>query len=355
VEFVGQANSLLAKVIQASQNAAEVGDYFLDRIEVDKARRLINLTFNLVELFSQEPDWGRVKRGLHHILTPGYNAKLHASWNGWVDSRVAKHWLKPLYDALWNNRQLVFNETMKNMGRYLAQEFAEEGGTELVTWLAEKLIAGADNPFSDYLGRSAVALGLSYQSELLREREELINLLNTYFITEEKEILYKADIKSRGEANEQIVSQLLELHNFMWANYEKVLEDESKWWKFMYPMFVKWIIVGAAMLAFDGPGYYVASLGMSGILTLYDFVKDTRAIAKDEAMYARALDFFMEGVSHTYKDIGLNTVGALNLIRFGDTPQIAEGEVTVSGLKSFGHYRLWPSIWWAEEDSQIEL
>ncbi len=110
VNFVTANRQYLQNVSQAASDVSTVGDYFLDRLDSDKVRRVVHIGFNSLDLLTAGISWSRVGRGLNHITTPGYEAARHASWRGWVDSRVTKHWYKPLYDAFHNNRELLFNE-----------------------------------------------------------------------------------------------------------------------------------------------------------------------------------------------------------------------------------------------------
>ncbi len=114
-------------------------------------------------------------------------------------------------------------------------------------------------------------------------------------------------------------------------------------------------MVGGATLAWDGPGFYVASAGSTAVETIYYAVQDTRALAHGQKMLDQSLRFLNGRTSATYSQIALNTVGAFNLIRASDPPQIAEGSVNDIDMYSLGHYRLWPHFWCAEESSHVEL
>ena len=359
VNFITANRQYLQNVSQAASDVSTVGDYFLDKLDSDKVRRVVNVGFNSLDLLTAGISWARVGRGLNHIVTPAYEAARHASWRGWMegwDAPINKHWYKPLYDALHNNRELLFDEMAQAGLKYYAKEAGIEGGKVLITdWMIRTLVPGPGTPIGDRWGTPAVQLGDSYRSELLREQDELLARLSVMPLTPDQIAAYRADMLARQQANAQIVAQLGSHRDLLWHSYQKAVADERKWWKFWGPLLLKWGVVGACTLAWDGPGYYIASIGTAGVSTIYDAVQDTRAIKHDEKMLDQSLRFLNGRVSLSYILVSQNTVGALNLIRAGDTPQIAGGNVSVQAMKSFGHYRIWPSLWWAEERSQVEL
>jgi len=368
VNFVTANRQYLQNVSQAARDVSIVGDYFLDKLESDKIRRVVNIGFNSLDLLTTGINWARVGRGLNYIVQPGYKAHLHASWRGWVDSRIAKHWYKPLYDALHNNRKLLFKEIALAGLKYYAKEALTEaiteGSKELIReWMVRTLVPGTGTPISDGWGIPAVQLGDSYQSELLREQNELLARLSVIPLTPEQVAAYRADMLARQQANAQIAAQLGIHRDLLWHSYQKAVADERNWWKFWGPLLLKWGVVGACTLAWDGPGYYIASVGTAAVSTIYDAVQDTLAINHDQKMLDQSLRFLNGGVSTAYILISQNTVGALNLIRAGDTPQIAGGNVSVQAMKSFGEYYIWfkpypdpvPDLVWVEKGSQLEL
>lgn len=356
VSFVTANRQHVQNASQAASDISIVGDYFLDKLDSDKVRRVVNIGFNSLDLLTAGVSWARVGRGLNHIATPGYEAARRASWRGWVDDRIAKHWYKPLYDSLHNNREVLFERIALAGLKYYAKEAFIEAGQDLIKdWLIREFVPGPDTPIRNSLGIPAVHLGDRYRSELLREQNELLASLSVMPLTPERIAEYRADMLARQQANAYIVDQLGSHRDLLWRSYQKAVADERNWWKFWGPLLLKWGVVGAATLAWDGPGFYIASIGTAGVSTIYDVVQDTRAIRDDEKMLDQSLRFLNGRVSTTYILVSQNTVGALNLIRAGETPQIAGGNVSVQAMKSFGHYRIWPSLWWAEERSQVEL
>lgn len=356
VNFVTANRQQLQNVSQYARDVSTVGDYFLDKLDSDKVQRVVHIVFNSLDLLTRGISWARVGRGLNHITTPGYEAALKASWRGWVNDRVTKHWYKPLYDALHNNRKLLFDEIAQAGLKYYAKEAGVKAAKgPMIDWMIRTLTSGPDTPVADKWGVPAVQLGESYQSELLREQNELLARLSVMPLTPDQIAAYRADMLARQQANAQIVAQLGSHRDLLWHNYQKAVEDERKWWKFLGPLLLKWVVVGGATLAWDGPGFYIASIATAGVSTIYDAVQDTRAIKHDQKMLDQSLRFLNGRVSTSYILVSQNTVGALNLIRAGDTPQIAGGNVSVQAMKSFGHYRMWPRLWWAEERSQVEL
>jgi len=353
--FVTASRSQVQDVSQYASDVSTVGDYFLDKLDSDAVELVVDLAFNSYDLLTAGVSWARVGRGLEHIRTPGYEAAVHASWRGWADDTAAKHWLKPLYDAIRNDRQLLFDQMAKAGMRYYGQQIGLETAQEFSTWLSLHLLPGPGTPFNDYLGEPAVQLGDSYQSELLREQDDLLALLAFQDLTPEQIAAYRDDMRARRQAHEQMVNQLVDHRNLLWHSYEKAVEDDSQWWMFWGPLLLKWGVVGGATLLWDGPGFYVASIGTAAVSTIYDAAKDVRALEHDEKMLDQSLRFMNGRVSDAYIEVTHNTVGALNLIRSGDSPKIAGGNASVTAMKSFGHYRLWPGLWWAEESSQLEL
>jgi hypothetical protein len=355
VDFVTASWGQVEDISQASSDVSTVGDYFLDKLESDAVELVVDLAFNSFDLLTSGISWARVGRGLNHIRTPGYEAALHASWRGWADDTVSKHWFKPLYDAIKNDHKLLFDKTAKSMMRYYGKRLGLETAQEFATWLGPHLLPGPGTPFYDYLGAPATQLGDGYQSELLREQDDLLALLAIKDLTPQQIAAYRDDMLARQQAHQQMVTQLGGHRDLLWHSYEKAAADEGKWWKFWGPLLLKWVVIGGATLAFDGPGFYVASVGTAAVSTIYDAAKDTRALKHDEKMLDQSLRFLIGRVSDAYMEVSHNTVSALNLIRAGDSPQIADGDVSVTAMKSFGHYRLWPELWWAEESSQLEL
>lgn len=357
VNFVTANRQYIRNVSQAASDVSTVGDYFLDKLDSDKVRRVIHIGFNSLDLLTAGISWARVGRGLNHTATPGYEAARHASWRGWVDSRVAKHWFKPVYDAFHNNREVLFQKVAKAGREYYAREAGIEIGKGPITdWMIGTLVPGPGTPIRDGWGTPAVQLGDGYQSELLREQDELLARLSGIRLTPDQIAAYRADMLAREQANEQIIAQLVRHRDLLWNSYQKARADERNWRKYWGPLLLKWVVVGACTLAWDGPGYYIASIGTSAVTTIYDVIQDTRAIEHDQKMFHQSLRFLDGRVSTSYMLVSQNTVGALNLIRAGDTPQIAGGNVGVRAMKSYGHYRFWPiDLWWAEEGSEIEL
>jgi|GEM_PF-4811727 len=354
--FVTANRQYLQNASQAANDVSEVGDYFLDKSDSDRVRLVVNFFLQSSDLLTMGISWNRVGRGLNHIATPGYEAARRASWRGWVDPRVQKHWFKPLYDALHNNRNILFEEVVQAGLKYYAREAAREiVKGPIKDWMIRTLVPGPGTPVRDNWGAPAVRLGDGYRSELLREQDELLAQLSVIQLTPDQITAYRADMLARQQAHAQIVAQLRSHRDLLWHSYQKAVAEEQNWWKFWGPILTKWAVVAACTLAWDGPGFYIASVGTGTVSIIYDAVQDIRAINHDEKMLSLSLLFLNGRISESYMLVSQNTIGALNLIRAGGTPQIAGGNVGVQAMKSFGHYRLWPNLWWAEESSQIEL
>jgi hypothetical protein len=330
---------------------------FLDKSESDVIEGVVHLVFNSTDLLIGGVSWARVGRGLNHIATPGYKAALHASWRGWVKDEVAKHWHKPIYDAIHNNRELIFREVVDSGIKYyfIKGVVGKVIRNNIIPWFLSILVPGPGTPFQDHLGNPAIQLGEGYQDELIREQNELLAQLQTLPLTPEQVAAYGADMLARQQANARIVERLAGHRDLLWHSYQKSIADESNWMKFWGPLLLKWVVIGAATLAFEGPGFYIAYLGTSAVSTIYDAVNDLRAIKHDGKMLDQSFRFLAGSVSMAYIQLSLNTVNGFNLIRAGEMPQIAGGDVRIQAMKSFGHYRLWPHLWWAEEGSQVEL
>jgi len=353
-DLVADSREQMLAVSRSAGDVAVVGDYFIDKQEVDKVERVVNVGLNTISLLGV--DWGKVGNGLEHIAEPGYKAALHASWRGWVKGPAAKHWFKPLYDALHNNRQLVFEEVTWRGLQYYAKEGGKEGTKYAAKkWLLENIVPGSGTPVQKLLGDPAVKLGNSYRDELLREQEELLADLPTLGLSSTEQEAYCEDMSARQEAHEQMVGQLLDHRDLLWDGYQDALADDAKWWKFWGPIVAKWVVIGAATLIWEGAGYYVASAGMSAVELIYDYTKDTRALEHDGKMLDQSLRYLEGRTTSVYSQVALNTVAAMNLVRADDVPEIAEGSLGAIEMKSFGHYRLWPDLWWAEKGSRLEL
>ena len=361
-EYIRSNQDHLAQVRDATTDVTIVGDYFLDKRLRGEIERIANGVFNAAELFTAGIKWSLISRGASHIATPGYKAGLNASWRGWVDDDVAKHFYKPLYDAIHNNRELVLKETLRSGIRYFGREIAEQTVKEVEKEIIELLVPGPDddpvadnNPVADNIGDELVALGDRYISELGREQDDMLAQLAVESLTEQEVESYQVDLTERTRANAMIVDAVGSQRGILWSNYEMAVEDESRWWNVWGPALAKWVVIGGATLAFDGPGFYVASLGTAAVSTVYDGVQDTRAIEHDKKMFDMSLRFLDYRSSTAYMQISQNSVNGLNVIRSDMTPLIPSGEVIVSAQQSYGHYRLWPKLFWAEESSQIVL
>jgi hypothetical protein len=339
--------------MDASTTAFEVsviGDYYLDKQTEHTVKLVVDATLGLFDM--TDVDWGRVGRGINKINNFTTKSALHASWRGWTDSAAARHWSKPIYDQIHNNRQGVWGQFVKAGLVYYAGETAQAG---LKDWMIDTLSPGFGDPVYDSFGEPAVKLGQGYRNNLLLQRDNTLQILPTLNLTPEQEAAYTADLYAREQANNQILAQLLDHRDLLRDIYQKNLEDEQSWLKFWGPLLRKWAVVGACTLAWDGAGYYVASTGYPAIETIYGLAANSRDLAHDQKMLDQSLRFLSGRLSMAYMQISLNTVGGLNLIRYGNEPQIAAAEIGDISLQSYGHYRGWPFTWWAEERSQVEI
>jgi hypothetical protein len=207
----------------------------------------------------------------------------------------------------------------------------------------------------EVLGVPMADLGQRYRAELQREQDEFLPELFTLTLSQAMIAQYRNDLELRRLANAYLVQRHTEHRNILWQSYQDVLADEANWFNFWGPLLVKWTVIGAATVFWDGPGFYLASAGTAVVSTIYDVTKDTMAITHDEKMMDQSLRFLEGRTSLLYLQASHNTVGGLNLIRAGDTPQIAGGTVQVGALRSYGSYRIWPNLWWAEQRSEIAL
>ena len=352
--FVGDSRQQLAAISDASADVADVGDYFLDKLDIDAARAVVNVGINTINLTGV--DWRLVGRGLEHILTPGYKAALHASWRGWMDVGLEKIWYKRLYDAIHNDRELLFGETTWAGLRYYARRVgitAAQG--PIKDWLLADIVPGSDTPVADLYGQGARQLAEAYRSELEREMDKLLAELPSLGLTAEEEQAYILDFQGRQQAHSQIRAQVAAQRSLLWDNYQDALADEANWAKFWNSLLAKWVTTGGATLMWDGPGYYVATATWASYDLIHDALADAQALAQDQKSLDQAMRFEAGRVPSAYEQISMNTVGALNLIRAHDIPQIADGTLGLESQSSFGHYRMFPIPCWVEESSQMEL
>jgi alpha-tubulin suppressor-like RCC1 family protein len=356
-DYITVNRQLFNHLINYSNDVSTVGDYFLNKQDPDQVERGVNTFMNAIDLIGV--NWSLVGKGLNYMMTPGYQAASHASWRGWTNGEAAaRHWLKPLYDSLSINsdRRLVFEQTTKAGLKYYAVEAGKKTAIDQIQkWLIDKLIPGKGTPIFDQFGQSAVRLGESYQRDLLREQNQMITSLPALNLTQAQEAAYQADMQARQLANQQILQQLGDQRDFLWANYVKSKADENNWFKGFDWLFFKWGVVGGATLMWDGPGFYVATTGMKVGQLIYDYVKDTQALSIDGKMLDLSLRFLSGKTSLNYQQVALNTVNGLNLIRAKDSPQIANAQLGSIQQKSFGFYREWPLLWWETDGSQIKV
>lgn len=353
--FIASNQQTIQSLSDYARDVSTVGDYFNNKLDEDKFKAWLDLGFNATDTLLPLVHWNLVGEGLEHITTPGYKAALHASWRGWTDE-ASRHWYKPLYDSIHNNRKLVFKSlAMAGIHYYVEEEAVNLSQDGLKDWAVQRLAPGQGTPFADAFGQPSASLGASYQSNLARERDELLTRLSAQPLTPAQVAAYRADLAARQQANSQLVAALGSHRDLLWANYQRARADEQNWWKPFIKVFVKWGVVGAATLIWDGPGYYIASIGTSAVQTIYEAVEDARALQQDQQMASQAYSLLTGRLSTSYDQVALNTVNGLNLIRASDTPQIASGGVSVAAMKSFGQSRWWPYPHWSEQSAQIDL
>jgi Tol biopolymer transport system component len=353
-QFVTDSRQQLLLTSGYADDVSQVGDYFLDKLHTDAVKLVINTTLNLWSLAGI--DWGLVGQSANHIITPGYQAALDASWRGWTDASVIKHWHKPLYDRIYHNGQWLFHESAQSGFKYVAKTAGIEAAKgPIKDWLVDELVPGPGTPVADLVGVSLARLGAGYQSDLSREELQLLAQLPNLNLTPAQEDAYRADMLARQQAHAQMVAQLGSHRDLLWNSYQAALANENNWWRFWGRFLLKYAVIGAATLAWDGPGFYVATAGTTTVDTIYDAVQGARALAHDQKMMDQSLRFLGSRTPHTYSQISLNTVAGLNLIHAGQPPQIADGNLDDIELHSIGHYRFWPDLWWAEERSQVQL
>lgn len=353
--FIENSQKDIGRIADGAGDVALVGDYFLDKQSNDAARFIVDAGFNAFNLVGV--NWGRVGRGLQKISAPGhYKAALHASWRYWADDKVAKHWYKRLYDKVHNNRELLFRETALAGIKYWALQFGEEiSQDQLPIWLDKWLKPGVGNPIQVVAGNPTIELGNLYQAEFEIAQDDLLAQLSSLNLTSEQVEMYALDLTARQQANFLLTKQLEQYHDILWDGYQSALSDDDSWYQGWSWTLVEWGVIAAATLAYDGPGYYVASAGMSAIDLIKDGVLDARAMNQDGKMLDQALKFLSNRTFYAYDQIAMNTRNALNLVEAGDVPEIARGQVNIQSLQSIGHYRFFISPWWAEERSQIVL
>lgn len=355
--FVEAGRQNIQSVRQNARDVAEVGDFFLDKLGPDLAKGLIDVAFEAIDMYTAGASWSRVGRGLGRIGQPGYEAGVHASWRGWTEgSEAAKHWYKPLYDALHSGRDLS-NEILFKKMTDAGMEYYGTGIVEgpLKDWLIDVLVPGLGNPYQQYLGGPAGVLADGYRSELQREQDELLARLAVQPLTPQQISAYRDDMQARQDANNRIIGQVTEHRNLLWQSYQDRKASDANWLNIWGWTLAKWVIIGACTLAWDGPGFYVSSLATAGVGMALASVNTARAFTEDQTMTDQARRFLTGRTSDAFRDVALNTVSALNLVRAGDPPQIADAQVSVNAMQSFGHYRLWPNLWWAEESSRVQL
>jgi hypothetical protein len=354
-QFIRTTNQQIEQIVSLAGDTATVGDYYIDKSAADQVQRVVNLVFNGVELITAGVSWAKVGKGIQHIATPGYQVSKYASWRGWTDSAVERHWGKALYDTWQGNREVLTKELMKAGGNYYAREAAKEGIQEFTNYAAQRLVAGPDNPVADLFGNPARQLGRGYESNLLAEKDSLITQLAVMNFNQAELDSLRNDMAARLSANQLIVNQLQEHHDLLWDQYQQSVADENNWLLRWGPVALKWAAVGVATALWDGPGFYIASLGTAALSTAIDAANDSRAIALDEKMATQALSLLNGRVSNSYIEVANNSVAGLNTIRSKSVPEIASAQLFTPYMYSYGHYRLWPGLFWMEDSSDIQF
>jgi hypothetical protein len=348
--FVEHSNAQIAALTDTGDNVATVGDYYLDKLEIDRVRAVVNVFCNSLSLLTV--DWSLVGKGVERMAVPGSKAALKASWKGWVEEPAARHWYKPLYDRIHHDRKLLYDKTLSAGLNYYAGETIKEGSKE---WLPETLSPGPGTPVADSFATPGRILGEAYQRNLAAELYAMLEELPLTMPSAQAQALYRDDLLARRSAHESIVAQMTSHRDLLWHSYLDTLADEAKWWKFWGGLLAKWAVVGAATLAFDGPGYAVASAGMGTLDLIYESVRDVRTLQHDQQLLDQSLRFFTGKMSISYQQISLNTVNALNMIRADDQSMLPEANVGILSKESYGQYRLLPLPHWSEEKSQIGI
>jgi Leucine-rich repeat (LRR) protein len=354
IEAYGAASRehLFQAAVQANQ-VSFVGDYFQDKLQADAIKLTVDTTLNLWSLFSV--NWSQVGTGVKHIASPGASAVSH-SWDGWVNDKLARHWYKPLYDRIQDHPQLLTMEWARSGIKY----YAHEAGIEALEgpikdWLIDEFSKDSNTTVRDLFGAPTLELGNYYRQELLEQELELLAILPSLDLSPAQQDAYRADMHARQEAQAQIVALMGHHRDLLWNSYTDAVIDENSWWNFWGRFLIKHAVIAGATLAWDGPGYYVATAGTAAVATIYDGVQGVRALAHDQKMIDQSMRFITNRTSQTYYQVSLNTVNGLYLIRNGTPPRTADGQLSNIEQHSIGQYRLWPSFWWAEESSRIAL
>lgn len=356
--LVESSREQILAVAAMTGQVSYVADYFLDKISEDTLSGALDVFLDLISLGSV--NWNLVGRGLNHITTFGYQAALHASWRSWADPRVTKHWYKPLYDAIYNDRRLIFDKVAWAGLKYYALEASQSATLEISKdlvgdWVHDQFVPGPGTPFWDQMGGPAIELGGGYRSELVREQNALMAQWAGLPLAATKVEAYRADMQARQEANTFLVSQLGVQRDLIRQSYEDSLADDIQWWKFWGDQLRRWATIGGAALMFDGPGFYVASVAWSSYDLIYDTMNAVNTLHRDAKMMDQAAQFLTGRSLTVYTQIALNTMAEINLIRAGDLPQIAGGDLVMETMRSYGMLFEEPLTFWAEERSELVL
>lgn len=323
----------LGRVNDSAQEIAEDGDFFRGAIDADKARRAINVAFNMTTVINGVSDTAAVRQGMG-VGLPGMEHTDGPFWPNIAQTEMypeASHLFRSNLwyilrgsgtapaGAAWEMREELaytgmkfFAASLRDSGlKFVSKTAAEDAVTEIFVSREDGLTAEQ--------GPAITGLATDLSQMIDVNRQTLIK--NLPELAGEAQDAYIADLTSRTRAI-LVLGDALEDERFTLDNFRQAYEDSDLRQKVVL-FLLRWLAKASASAAFDGPG----TIAVGGALTAFDYYMDTEQL-KESTMMALLAESGMVGTPGALRQLYCTAYSGMDRIARWLPADTAEGEIT---------------------------
>jgi parallel beta-helix repeat protein len=329
--FAITSGDYLDEINIENQRIAEDGDYFYGELKADTFEFIVDGFFGIISVASEIPKYEAAKNA----------ASIGSSGTGDV-AYYYNHASKSLHhynlfrDCALYDRTLLTNEVLSYTSKYYAYSFANKyikyyTKDEIKDFIKLKMNEVDGNKLQHTFVEPLDSATDSFKNEIILSKSFALD--NVPSLSEDEEKLYDEDVRRRKTAN-LIMKINFDSNSQVLHDWKENREIDKKNWFEKYSIFAgKFLAKTLAVTFFDGPGAALTS----GAITIMEETENTIKLEQDAQMIQLAYSLNHNSFD-TSKTIYLNTIRGLDGIRYGNTPQIAKGNVINIEHKETGKY-----------------
>ena len=313
-----------------NQIIAEDRDYFYGELKADTFEFIVDGFFGIISVASEVPKYEAAK----NVASIGSSGSGDVAY--WYNHVSEFHNVNMFRYGVVHDSTLLTNEVLSHTAKFYAYHFTRKN-IEYYTKetikddIKSKLNEVDENKLQHTFVEPFNSATDSFKNEIIFRKSFALD--NVPSLSEDEEKLYDEDIRRRKTAN-LIMKMNFDSNSQVLHDWKENREMDKKDWINKYLIFTgKFLAKTLAVTFLDGPGAALTS----GAITIMEEAENTIKLKQDAQMIQLAYSLNHNSFD-TSKTIYLNTIRGLDGIRYGNTPQIAKGNVINIEHKETGKY-----------------